>query len=252
MTKINHINSIYMNYLTPLQKWRIMDLESLRRECDTEPNYHHFARIIRKMEKEKIIESFKHRFNGKKYIYLSSFGERQIANTKNPTAISKDFVIHDLKVSEIANCFFKSDWVDEIELEHELTNKRDFRQTYKVIPDALMKISTVTPKLEIALEIELTQKQKIRICEKAKQYILSSKYSHILYMFSKMSVMNTYKKEIKNTVGDKYFDKFLFVTAPSMTAKETNLKELNVSVYDEIKRLEDVFKAYKWGVNAQQ
>ena len=74
MTKINHINSIYMNYLTPLQKWRIMDLESLRRECDTEPNYHHFARIIRKMEKEKIIESFKHRFNGKKYIYLSSFG----------------------------------------------------------------------------------------------------------------------------------------------------------------------------------
>ena len=115
-----------------------------------------------------------------------------------------------------------------------------------------MKISTVTPKLEIALEIELTQKQKIRICEKAKQYILSSKYSHILYMFSKMSVMNTYKKEIKNTVGDKYFDKFLFVTAPSMTAKETNLKELNVSVYDEIKRLEDVFKAYKWGVNAQQ
>ena len=163
MSKISQINSIYMNYLTPLQKWRIMDLESLRRECDAEPNYHHFARIIRKMEKEKIIESFKHRFNGKKYIYFSSFGERLIASTKNPTAISKDFVIHDMKVTEIANCFLKRDWVDEVELEHELTNKRDFRQTYKVIPDALMKINTATPKLKIALEIELTQKQKSRI-----------------------------------------------------------------------------------------
>ena len=252
MSKINHINSIYMNYLTPLQKWRIMDLESLRRECESEPNYHHFARIIRKMEKEKIIESFKHRFNGKKYIYFSSFGERQIASTKNPTAISKDFVIHDLKVSEIANCFFKSDWVDEIELEHELTNKRDFRQTYKVIPDALMKISTVTPKLEIALEIELTQKQKTRICEKAKQYILSSKYSHILYMFSKPNIMKTYMETIKTTVGEKYFSRFLFVTIPSMTAKDTNLIALDVWIDNKKYRLEDTFKAYKWGVNAQQ
>ena len=58
MTKITHLNSIYMNYLTPLQTWRIMDLESLRRECDTEPNYNNFARIIRKMEKENIVESF--------------------------------------------------------------------------------------------------------------------------------------------------------------------------------------------------
>lgn len=251
MTKITHLNSIYMNYLTPLQKWRIMDLESLRRECDTEPNYNHFARIIRKMEKENIVESFKHRFNGKKYIYFSSFGERQIASSKNPTSISKDFVIHDMKVTEIANCFLKNDWVDEIELEHELTNKRDFRQTYKVIPDALMKISTANPKLEIALEIELTQKQKSRIREKAKQYILSSKYQRILYMFSKPNVMRTYMKTIKETVGDKYFNRFLFVTVPSMTARDTNLNELYVWIDGEKKQLNDTFKAYKWGVNAQ-
>jgi hypothetical protein len=252
MTQFTHLNSIYMNYLTPLQKWRIMDLESLRRACDTEPNYFHFARIIREMEKEKIVESFKHRFNGKKYIFFSSFGERQISNEKNPTSISKDSLIHDMKVSELAQSFFNLNWVDYISLEHELLNKRDFRQTFKIIPDALMGIKVGGKKINIALELELTQKQKQRIREKAKQYIISSKYEYVLYFFSKQSVMNTYMEEIKNTVGEKNLNRFLFVIIPSLTAKETDLTEL-VVIQDQNKmKLRDVFEAYKRGINAQQ
>lgn len=252
MTQITHLNSIYMNYLTPLQKWRIMDLESLRRECDAEPNYFHFARIIRKMEKERIIESFKHRFNGKKYIFFSSFGERQIANEKNPTAISKDSLMHDLKVSELAQSFFKLNWVDYISLEHELINKRNFRQTFKIIPDALMGMKIEGRKINIALELELTQKQKQRIREKAKQYIINSNYELIIYLFSKQSVMKTYIKEIEDTVGKKYLDKFMFITIPSMTAKVTDLTQLDVIANNKKFKLREVFEAYKRGVNALQ
>ena len=226
MQKINHLNSVYMNYRTPLLKWRVMDLESLRRECDAGPNYQHFARVIRMMEKANIVEGYKHRFNGKKYIYLSPFGEGQVASEKNPTAISKDSLIHDIKVSEIARNFMNFGWIDHILLEHHLLNKRDFRAVYKVIPDALLESMRNGKKIKCAFELELTQKNKQRIKEKVKQYMISSRYDYIIYFFSKESVMNTYMSVVKDIVGEKNLDRFLFVTDKAMTAKETNLDSL--------------------------
>ena len=226
MKDLKHLNSVYMNYLTPLLKWRVMDLESLRSECDANPNYSHFARVIRKMEKANVLEGYKHRFNGKKYIFFSPFGESQVAKEKNATAISKDSLIHDIKVSEIARNFIKYGWIDQITLEHELQNKRDFRAVYKVIPDALLETQRDGKKVQIAFELELTQKHKQRIKEKAKQYIINSRYDYIIYFFSKEPVMKTYIEDISEVVGEKNIGKFLFVTDKAMTAKVTDLEKL--------------------------
>ena len=160
--------------------------------------------------------------------------------------------MHDLKVSELAQSFFKLNWVDYISLEHELINKRNFRQTFKIIPDALMGMKIEGRKINIALELELTQKQKQRIREKAKQYIINPNYELILYLFSKQSVMKTYIEEIEDTVGKKYLDKFMFITIPSMTAKETDLTQLDVIANDKRFKLKEVFEAYKRGVNPLQ
>lgn len=227
MSSISHLNSVYINYLTPLIKWRIMDLESLRRQCGSRPNYFHFARVIRKMEKEKILSSYKHRFNGKKYLFFNSFGERQITGIQNPTGVSKDSIIHDLKVSELAMTLLESGLIDDVSLEHELQNKRNFRQTYRVIPDALLEINLGNIKQKLALELELTQKQKQRIREKAKQYMISSKYDFVIYLFPNKRMMQMYIQEIMSAVGAKYFDRFVFITDESVTTKKTNLLELD-------------------------
>lgn len=242
MTTINHLNSVYINYLTPLLKWRIMDLESLRRECDTEPTYSHFARVIRKMERVNVVEGYRHPFNGKKYIFFSPFGEGQVAREKNPTAISKDSLIHDIKVSEIARNFLKLGWVDNIQLEHQLQNKREFRAIYKVIPDALLKVMKNNHLYVVAFELELTQKNKQRIREKAKQYVISSQYDYIIYFFSKFSAMKTYKEEVSKAVGQSNFNKFIFVYDNSMTAQETNLTRLNGSLGGKDVPLNKIFK----------
>lgn len=226
MSKLTHLNSVYLNYLTPLLKWRIMDLQSLRRECDACPSYTRFTRIIRKMEEERIIETYKHRFNGKKYIFFSPFGERQIASEKNATAISKDTLIHDLIVSEISRNILSSNWVDNVLLEHEIQNKRDFRSVYKVIPDASLEVYRNNKSIKMALELELTQKHKQRVREKIKQYIISSKYDYVIYIFSKKNVMETYMNEVRNTLSEKYLDQFIFITDESITVKESNINKL--------------------------
>lgn len=251
MSNINHLNSVYLNYLTPLMKWRILDLESLRRECESNPSYYHFSRVIRKMEKEKIVEAYRHRFNGKKYIFFSSFGERQVAGEKNATAISKDSLIHDLKVSEIAKNLSKLNGVDNVMLEHELQNKRDFRTTYKVIPDAIIELTNNNLRCNMVLELELTQKNKQRIKEKAKQFMLSSKYDYVIYIFSKPTMMKTYIEEISRTVGEKYIDRFLFATDIQLTSNETNLMELDL--YQRGKKLKfDDFLLQQLGCKGSQ
>ena len=78
MSKVINISSAHLNYLIPLLKWRVMDLESLRTECFHAPKYKNFYRIIRALERDKILEGYRDPFNRKKYVYLSSFGEDQI------------------------------------------------------------------------------------------------------------------------------------------------------------------------------
>ncbi|MEK6626252.1 MAG: replication-relaxation family protein, partial [Bdellovibrionota bacterium] len=177
MSKVINISSAHLNYLSPLLKWRVMDLESLRRECFHAPKYKNFYRIIRALERDKILEGYRDPFNRKKYVYLSSFGEDQISHKENPTAISKDTLIHDIKVSEIAMAFFHLGWAFDVELEHQLHDKRNFKVTYKIIPDALLHCEKNGAKFKIALEVELSRKNSQRIVEKARQYLESSYYS---------------------------------------------------------------------------
>ena len=243
MSEFNHLNSVYINYLTPLIKWRVMDLESLRRECVTTPTYSHFARVIRKMEKVQVVQGYRHPFNGKKYIFFSSLGEKQVAHKSNSTAISKESLIHDIKVSEIARNFKALGWVDSIQLEHELTNKRDFRAAYKVIPDALMEVTKAKHRYQLALELELTQKNKQRIREKAKQFIISTQYDYVLYFFSKESVAKTYRQEILSAVGEKNLHKFIFVTDQFMTAQESKLQDLTAYIKDRPMKLSAIFNS---------
>src|SRR5690606_34837540 len=113
-------NSVHLSYLSPLLKWRVMDLESLRKECFHEPEYFNFCRIVRSLEKSKILESYRHPFNRKKYVYLGPFGEGQLSIKENPTAVSKETLIHDIKVSEITRSFINLGWVENAELEHQL------------------------------------------------------------------------------------------------------------------------------------
>ena len=145
-----NLSSLHLNYLTPLLKWRVMDLESLRKECVRAPQYKSFQRTIRNLEKKKILEGYRDPYSRKKFVYLSSIGEGQLSLKENPTALSGETLIHDLKVSEITRFFHNEDRVDDVELEHQIHDKRNFKLTYKIIPDAILYLEKKKHKYKIA------------------------------------------------------------------------------------------------------
>lgn len=245
MSTINHLNSVYLNYLNPLLKWRVMNLESLRQECHTVPNYFNFCKIIRTMEKAKILEGYRHPFNRKKYVYLSSFGEGQLSLTENPSSVSKETLIHDIKVSEIGKSFIDLGWMNSIQLEHELHNKRNFRITYKIIPDALLEGIKNGVNFKVALEVELSRKSNPRILEKARQYAASTYYNYVMYFFSKRNFMEKYIEIIKNGVSEEDFNRFMFFFDETMGMSPTDLIEMQGFFKGRGVKLSEVFGPVK-------
>lgn len=245
MSKINHLNSIHLNYLTPLLKWRVMNLENLRQECVNVPNYHNFCKIIRSLEEAKILEGYRHPFNRKKYVYLGPFGESQLALTENPSSVSKETLIHDIMVSEIAKRFFEKGWINNVQLEHELHDKRNFRTTYKIIPDALLEGSKRGVNFNVALEVELSRKNNQRILEKAKQYAASSFYNYVLYIFSKRKLSQKYLEVIKEGIEESDLNRFMFFADESLTTQMTDLSDIEGFFKGNEVKLSEVFSAVK-------
>lgn len=234
MKDFAHLNSTYLNYLTPLIKWRVMDIESLRRNCTSELKYKNFHRIIRNLEKRNILEGYRDPFTRKKYVYLGPLGEKELGLQENPTALVRETLIHDIRVSEISKAFLERGWITQVELEHELHDKRNFKTTYKIIPDALLHGTRRGVNFRMALEVELTRKNNQRIVEKARQYSDSTYYDYVMYIFSKETLMDNYMTILKEALGANGLLRFMFFCSNNLTG--------NLNRFDE---LEGVFKGEK-------
>lgn len=223
MANLMYLNSVHLNYLEPLLKWRVLDLESLRKECLRAPKYKNFHRIIRTLERQKILDGYRDPFNRKKYVYLSSFGESQLSLDENPTALSKETLIHDIKVTEFSKAMVELGWITDAELEHRIHDKRNFQTVYKIIPDAVLHGTRNNVNFKIALELELTRKNNQRVMEKANQYLQGSQFNYVLYLFSKKSLLEKYIEVIKERVGDKGLERFMFFSNETLDVDKANI-----------------------------
>jgi hypothetical protein len=242
MSEFIHLNSAHLNYLEPLLKWRVLDLESLRKECFRAPTYKNFHRIIRSLEKQKILEGYRDPFNRKKYVYLSSFGESQLSLDENPTALSKDTLIHDIKVTEITKAMLAEGWIQDAELEHRVHDKRNFRTTYKIIPDAVLHGSKSGIDYKIALELELSRKNNQRIIEKASQYLQGSQFNYVLYLFPKKSLMEKYVDLMQEKLDPKGMERLMFFYDERLTAEKTHIKDWEGIFKGRKLKMGDLFK----------
>lgn len=248
MSDFYHLNSLHLNYLTPLLKWRVMDLESLRKECLRVPKYKNFYRIIRSLEKKNILEGYRDPFSRKKFIYLSSFGEGQLSLKENPTALSKDTLIHDIRVSQIARGLLSRGWVDEVELEHQIHDKRNFKVEYKVIPDAILHLEKRGHKYQLALELELTRKNNQRLIEKVRQYSASSYYSYVIYLFPSPSLMQKYMEVITDKLGTEVLNRIMFFCHENISSEADSFEGISGMFAGKKVQFKDVFLANRKGV----
>ena len=219
-----------------------MDLESLRKECFRATKYKNFHRIIRGLEKEKILEGYRDPHSRKKFVFLSPLGESQLSLKDNPTAISNETLIHDLKVSEITRTFMADGWIDEVELEHQIHDKRNFKLTYKIIPDAILYLEKKGHKFQLAFELELTRKSNQRLIEKMKQYEDSSFYHYVMYFFPTKKLMEKYIIQAQEKLGSERMRKFMFFFHPEISSGIHEPKDIYGVFQEEKISLSEIFQ----------
>jgi hypothetical protein len=170
------------------------------------------------LEKEKILQGYRDPHSRKKFVYLSSIGEGHLSLKENPTAISSETLMHDLKVSEITRCLQNEGWVDEVELEHQIHDKRNFKSSYNIIPDAILYLEKKEHRYKIAFELELTRKSNQRLSEKMQQYESSSFYHYVMYFFPSETLMQKYIAQAEEKIGKARMGKFMFFFQPNLSS----------------------------------
>jgi hypothetical protein len=92
------LNPAYLDYLRPLLKWRILDQRTLWEESKIPKTYGGFNKLIKKWELYKIIDSNIIPWTRKKYISLSSTGEKIFGVGERTLSINRENVFHDAQL----------------------------------------------------------------------------------------------------------------------------------------------------------
>jgi len=185
------VNSLKLEALRPLGKWRILDLKSLMELSEVPIGYWNLHKIIKRFEKAKVVQSFKDPWTKRKMIYLEALGHGLLGVEKNCT-ISNETLLHDSKVSLVLRMMFNRGIFKEVLLEHELSRKLFFAG--ELSPDAIMKGEKNGKKFSMAFELELTRKAHERALAKAKHYLNFSLVDYVFYQFCSEGLFQSYKK----------------------------------------------------------
>lgn len=241
MNSYNYIDGMYLNYLQPLKKWRILDVENLRSELPTNPKYSNFCRVLRRLESQKILKLYKDPLSKKKYVYLTEFGEDKIGIDSIQSSISEGTLLHDLKVSEfVRSLSINSDQV-ETKLEHELKLNKSFNSKFNIIPDAVFFKENDGIRSSIAFELEISKKSTDRILGKLSDYISSKQYDIVLYVFGNINLMNSYYQKINNHFKQDVSERVIFYLWDKLQIDNINFNQ-NSGIFNNKKvSLKEIF-----------
>jgi hypothetical protein len=210
---------MHLSFLKPLEKWRILDLKSLREECEYCYHARSFERLIGRLEKFKVVKSFRDPLSKRKFIYLSNLGER-LMGISSKGEVNEGTTFHDSRVSKMVRELLDRECFLASELEHQIGNR-----SQAFIPDAKLTGVKSGVKFNLAFELELTRKSKERIKSKVGHYLGNDYFDYILYMFCSDGVMQSYHRNIKEEFGVDAFNRVILMTNKSIMSQKMMLSE---------------------------
>lgn len=230
------VNAIHLNYLDPLMKWKIMDVQSLLRYSKCQAHYGSFMRIITKLQSLSILKSLIDPISRKKYVYLTEEGIKLTSASNKLVITNEHSPEHDAKASEITRQFLESRYVEKVLLDHELYSKNS------IIPDASLMGEKNGKSFSIAFEFELNRKAKERVIAKIRNYFLSTDYDYVMYFFSSKSLQVSYEKFIREELDGKYVDRIMFVYHPAVMWGKFPIAQAEVIFKSERKVIAELFR----------
>ena len=228
MSNTIFINGLHLNYLGPLIKWRILDLQTMLGQCNYNGSAKAFRKLIVGLEKKNLIKSYIDPHSKKKYVHLTDVGESYLGVNEGRPSVSRETFYHDCKVSEICRELLLFNTVKEIQLEHELVDRSSFHNQYKICPDALISGEKKGAKFKIAFELELTRKAKSKYVAKAKQYFESTVFDYALYFFASRGVFESYKNSFGEAIGEKCSSKIMLAYNGELLSKDFDITKTNI------------------------
>ena len=195
--------------MEPLARWKIIDVQGLFEETGDKRDISTLRKNLQRLEKHRVIKSFRDPFCRKKYIYLSEQGSKLIGTVDSVLTVSDENRHHDAKLSDIARILRHKSYINEIVLEHQLAIKKDYFERGRSRPDAVIDGFISGKRATLVLELELSRKSKERIKEKIDQFMAQSRWGYLLYFFGCQSLYTSYKEIILAQFGRDTFKRII-------------------------------------------
>lgn len=224
MDNLLRVNSIHLELLEPLLKWRILDLKSIREKISYPLGKRNFEKIVSRLEKESVLESVTDPWSRKKFIYLTKFGAGLVDGSFYYPVMNKETIFHDAKVAEVVQKLMRNKCFSKFLLEHEINESREIGRSVGEIPDALIQGRRRDVNFRLAFELELSRKSKSRIIAKVKRYLSTGYYDYILYLFCSDAIYRGYRKVLEEEFGADVFKRVMLLNNSTLLSTKFNIE----------------------------
>ncbi|HAZ12961.1 MAG: hypothetical protein A2X86_09235 [Bdellovibrionales bacterium GWA2_49_15] len=224
MEYLEKIKPSYVDLLMPLKRWKILDVKALKEASEYSGSFSGFYKIVAKLEKNLLLDSFTNSWSNEKFVYLSPNGLKALGENERGLGINRDTRFHDSIVSKVARFFAGYSFVKDVYLDFQI---KDAFPLLERVPDCLL-VGALKSPFKMAIEVELTQKSQERVTQIYRTYSDSKVVNQILYITDKQSIFDAYK-EYFNQGGELIKEKFLFLLTKDLSKGRCDLK--NEPVY---------------------
>lgn len=214
----NYINSLYLEILSPLVKWKILDLKTLHEEGSYTHHIKSFRKLIARFEKGGIIKSFRDPWTGKKFVYLTRDGEDMISPEDSRLIITRWNLMHAAKVSEISKSLLNLEMVRDVIVNHDLDeDKKELGE------DATLVCQKEDFTFNIAFRFVITRSKKQDVIDEIRHLLYKKKFEFIVYLFCMPNIYEAYKEIILEKFGARGSSKVLLFYSQTIISREIDL-----------------------------
>jgi hypothetical protein len=240
---LNYLEKIkpsYFDLLEPLRRWKILSIAALKEEAEYLGSFSGLYKIVTKLEKYLLIDSFVNTWSNEKFIYLMPEGIKALGENERSLSLNRDLRYHDSLATKVGLKFSRYPFINKTYLDFQI------RETFPLlerVPDILV-VGKLKKEFNMAIEVELTQKSQDRVKQIVRTYSDSKVVNHILYITDKKSILNSYKKYLFQ-LGDKVLpDRFLFMYAKDLAKRSFVMELAPIHYKNEVTNLKNIFGKY--------
>jgi DNA-binding Lrp family transcriptional regulator len=221
-----------LDILNEVGRWKITNLQNLHHQVAANMTFSPFARRIKKLERLGLIKTFNLIDRKRKYLGLTEQGAI-ISRFKNVYDAKSDMINHDLIVANVLK--------ELLEFEDILDGMVYHDQGLSVAPDAIVTIRRGGKNLRMAVEIELTQKNKRRFTNKFESYGKSQDFHFAMYVFNSRSVIRAYATGLKS-MSKEVQDKIILCFDKSLSFRNFDYRQALYWYQGKIQSYKDLFE----------